>query len=143
MANPYLVSTLIMGVLLALVVSYVGRTNQLRWSLARSAITDQGGGASLTRDTSSESEASVLAIVAGIFGTILLAVGISAGIGGSIGGVGLFIGFMAGMLGIYLVWGIYHIARSRGLKFAQSVGIGVWFLGLLLLLGILGKLLAS
>lgn len=135
MAKTYLMSTLVMGVLLLLVVGYVTRTNALHHRLR--IRTPRIAGA--TPDT----EVPVVAIVGSVFGILLLSVGVSLSVSGSITTINMVIGFLVGMLGLYVVWGGYHIARVRNLSHAQAVGIAAWFLGTLLLLGIVGKLVAG
>ncbi|MFB6096769.1 MAG: hypothetical protein ABEJ74_05220 [Haloferacaceae archaeon] len=143
MAYTYLVSTLIMGVLLALVVSVVAQSNaRSRWLPARSAVTDLRGGAG-PGSASATGGASGLTVIAAVLGVVLLAVGVSADIGGNVDGVVLFVGALAGMIAVFASWGCYHIARSRGLQFAAAVAVGVWSLGTLLLLAVVLKLLLA
>lgn len=135
MVETYLMSTAVMGLLLVLVISYISRAYGLhrRLNLPVPRIDEATPSTSVP----------AAAIVGSIAGIVLLAMGVSVGIWGDVSGISLAIGLLTGTLGLYLVWGTYHIARSRRLTHAQAVGVGSWFLGLLLLLGVVAKLLSG
>lgn len=144
MARPlFLVSTLIMGVALLLVVWYSTRGLHADRSLTtrlNAARTVGGGG---TADETGTGEPSVSGAGVGmiLLLVLLLGVGVAVGVAADASSIVIFSGVLAGMIGVYLLWGIYHIARVRGLKYSQAVGFGLWFLGLLLLGGIVMRLL--
>lgn len=80
-------------------------------------------------------------LVAGLLlAFVVLGAGVSAGVAADAGAIALFVGVMAGLLGMYLIWGVYHIARVRGMQHAQAVGVGAWFLGILFLTAVVARL---
>lgn len=143
MAYSYLVSTVIMGVLLALVVSYVAQRNaQSRWLPAGSAVAEQRG--SVTPGQAQPTGgASGLAVVVAVLATILVGIGVSANFAGTVDGVVVFLGLLAGMLAAFAAWGGYHMARVRGFQFAPALAAALWSLGLLVIVAVVIKLLVS
>ncbi|MFC6988199.1 hypothetical protein ACFQJD_04760 [Haloplanus sp. GCM10025708] len=135
MAQTYLVSSLVMGVLLLFVVGYVARSNDWRGRIASRT--------NLVSEPTAGPDVRPVVAVAAFLAVVLVTSGIGAVISGSTTGFGAFLGFLAGMLVVYVVWGVYHIAQARGLKFAQSVGVGLWFFGMLLLVAVVAKLLVG
>lgn len=134
MATAYLASTAITGVLLLAVVVYVARHYPWRQWVAQPSF----GAAE-----ESDQGAPVAALLLGALVVVALGTGVGVGVTGSVGLPGAFTGFFGGLLALYVTWGSYHICRSRGLHYGQAVGVGVWLLGLVFLLGIVVKLLLS
>lgn len=140
MARPiFLVSTVITGLLLVFVAGFTLRGRERRRPLvtpdvSRAVQSRVGDGDRI------ESPVSGTAVAGLLLAFLLLGAGIAVGSAAGGGLLAVGIGAFAGLQGIYLVWGVYHIARVRGLQRAQAVGIGAWFLGLLLLTGIVIKL---
>ncbi|MFB6123104.1 MAG: hypothetical protein ABEJ78_06570 [Haloferacaceae archaeon] len=135
MAQTYLVSSLVTGVLLLFVVGYVARSNDWRGRIASQT--------TLVSDSATGPDVRPVVIVAAFLAVVLASGGVGAAISGSATGFGAFLGFLVGLLVVYVVWGVYHIAQTRGLRFAQSVGIGLWFFGMLLLVAVVAKLLVG
>jgi hypothetical protein len=133
MAQTYLVSSLVTGVLLLFVIGYVARSNDWRQRIASRT--------PVVAESTTRPAVRPLVLVAGFLAIVLLSAGLGAALGGN--GFGAFAGFLAGLLVAYVVWGVYHIAQTRGLHFSQSVGVGLWFLGMLFLVGIVAKLLVG
>lgn len=53
----------------------------------------------------------------------------------------VFLLALATLVVAYLAWGVYHLARLRGLPEAHAVGLSVWLFGIVLVGGIAMKLL--
>lgn len=141
----FLLSTLIMGAAVLLVVWYSTRGRYAERSLAArlNVARTVGGGSTSSRTDTAEPSMPGAGVAAILLVVLLLGVGLAVGAAADASGIVIFSGVLAGMVGIYLLWGIYHIARVRGLKYSQAVGFGLWFLGLLLLVGVVARLLLS
>jgi hypothetical protein len=135
-AVTLLVSTLVMGLLLAVILVAVTRRGTKRsYSVALSG---GGGGRSNVESTApGVSENWMLALV----GVIVLAA-LGAAVVFADGGL-VFGGLVAALLLAYLSWGIYQSARYRGLPSAHSVGLTVWVVGIVLSAAIGVKLLLA
>ena len=140
MANPsYLVSTFLMGVILLVVGGAVVRSREWRtpservyYPARREAVAERTGPLGL---------AVAIAILVVAFGGAVLVAGT-----GPAGGVNAGLAFIAALvvlLGGFLVWGGYFLARSRGLGYAPAVGVGAWILGLLVLVVVVVTLMTG
>lgn len=131
MANPsYLVSTFLMGVFLLVVGGAVVRSRD--WRTPSERVYHPARRGAVTERTGPLGLAVAIAILVIAFGGAVLVAG-TAPAGGLNPGL-VFIAAMVVLLGGFLVWGSYFLARSRGLGYAPAVGVGAWILGLLVLL---------
>jgi hypothetical protein len=146
----YLASALVTGLLLLVVV--VGVARQPNW---RGAAAGTGAGGAAGADSGVARGPAVAAVAAVLLVALvvaLLAPGLAGGgaaDGGTADGEGLpggaaivAVGAGLGLLTVtYLVWGVYHSTRYRGLTSAQAAGVGAWVFGMLVILGVLAVLL--
>lgn len=141
--TAYLVSTLVTGLVLVAVGAYVARSFAPQsWVRATGAGvgTEDGSTPELPGETAEPSGAPLA--VGGV-----LVVGAAAGVGAAVvaetPALGALFGLFAGLIALYVTWGVYHICRSRGMTYAQAFGAGVWLLAMVFLAGIVAKLLAG
>lgn len=136
-----LLSTVLTGLVLLAVTAYAVRA--FPWQrLATRATAAAGGGAADARALPGETATPSRTPVA-LGGVVVLALG--GGIGTALVPtapvLGALVGLFAGLLALYVTWGTYHICRSRGMNYAQAVGVGVWILATVFLVGVVARLL--
>jgi len=153
----YLASALVTGLLLLVVL-----VGMARWPDWRGTAAGAGGGTGTAGAGSGVARGPAIAAVAAVLlvslAVALLAPGLAGGgavdgggatDGGGTGGEGVpggaaivAVGAGLGLLTVtYLVWGVYHSTRYRGLTSAQAAGVGAWVFGMLVILGVLAVLL--
>ncbi|MFB9823147.1 hypothetical protein [Halobaculum roseum] len=142
-STAYLVSTLVTGLVLVAVGAYVARAFAWRsWVRATGAGvgSDDGSAPELPGETADPSVAPLA-----VGGVLVVAAG--AGVGAAVvaetPALGALFGLFAGLLALYVTWGVYHICRSRGMTYAQAFGAGIWLLATVFLAGIVAKLLVG
>lgn len=132
-----LVSTVVMGVLLvgaAVVVARMRRREQYR---PRFRAAGQGA-AAITGETaeSSSIDSDRVALATAVLVAVVAVAAIALDAGTMV-----FTAVAPALFAAYFAWGIYSLARSRGLPRAHSVGLSAWLFGVVLVTGIAIKLL--
>lgn len=145
MAVSFLVSTLLMGLFLVAVVAFVGYAERRETERPESALRP-GALLSWVRESPMAWLVGFLLLVVGIGGSTLLFVG---GLlpnpspeQTQLAGLALA-GLIALSLVVYLVWGAYSTARSRGYPRSGAAAVGVWMSGLLFVVAIAVQLLVA
>ncbi|MFC7098636.1 hypothetical protein [Halobaculum marinum] len=141
--TAYFLSTVVTGVVLLVVIAYGARA--FPWHrLATRAAASAGGGtaaaASLPGETAAPSRTPV---ALGAVVVVALSGGIGAALAPGTPVLGGFVGLFGGLLALYVTWGTYHVCRSRGMNYAQAVGVGVWILAMVFLVAVVAKLLVG
>jgi hypothetical protein len=140
MASPYLVSTVLMGVLLLAVALFV--TGDGRWR--RNA---RATGSLTARSSSAGAESplpSALFAVPAVgvaAGALAFAGGLAAGLSVQASAGYAVAAVAAAIIVSYLVWGVYGAMRSRGFGSAAATMMSAWAVGALLIAAIAVKLL--
>jgi hypothetical protein len=148
----YMASALVTGLLLLVVVVGMARWPNWRGTAAGTGGTSAPGGGGDSGVARGPAVAAVAALLLVVLVVALLSPGLAGG-GAGAGGEGASEGVPGGAaivavgagLGVltvtYLVWGVYHSTRYRGLTSAQAAGVGAWVFGLLVIVGVLVLLL--
>lgn len=142
-STTYLVSTVVTGLVLVGVGAYLARAFAWRELASGAAVPATGrsdGAAPLPGAVRSPSR---LPVALGGVGVVVVCAGIGALVAGEATVLGAVVGLFAGLLTLYVTWGVYHICRARGMSYAQAVGAGVWLLSMVLLVGIVAQLLVN
>lgn len=133
-ALSYLVSTLVMGVVLLGVWLVVARARHWEHYTLPATVSADAEGSRVTRAAQTPTTWIVgFLLVTFLAGgaTILLVSDVGASL--ALGPVVVVSAIFAVMLIGYLLWGVYHSVRVRGLGSAQAALAGVWTLGMLFL----------
>jgi hypothetical protein len=129
-----LTSTVVMGLLLVLTAFAVSAFGSRRDSRAKLPVAggrrpaDAAGGDGVHPGI--KLGVPVVAVGAVVAGAVVVADGVAS-----------FIVLIAALLLAYLSWGVYYMARVRGLPRAHSVGLSAWVFGVMLVAVVAGKLL--
>ncbi|WP_158059223.1 hypothetical protein [Halorussus halophilus] len=133
-ALPYLVSTVVMGVVLLGVWLVVARVRNWEQYALPATVSPDGTESRAVRTAKMPTTWIVgfllVTFVAG-GGAILLVSDVGSSLAAS--PVVLFSAVFALLITGYLLWGVYHSVRVRGLGSAQAALAGVWTLGMLFL----------
>lgn len=151
MAEPtYLVSALVTGLFLVATATALGRSRWLRrYSPDRGRAKVQSA-----RTGRPPMPRSPAGSAAWLLGLLVVAVALGAGVvlsAGGTGGVGALGSgpeaalalLLAGTLGSYLFWGVYHAACGRGWNRAQAAALSAWVFGVLLVVAIVVRLVTG
>jgi amino acid transporter len=138
-SSGILVSTVVMGVLLVGAAVAVARMRQWREYTPQLRATGSGV-AALPGDT--RDSGGVSGNAAAFVAAVLVAVVAGAAVVFDAGTVALA-GVAVALVAAYFSWGVYAMARARGLPFAHSVGLSAWLFGFLLVGGIALELLVG
>lgn len=134
MANEaFLLSAAVMGILLvgaALATSWTGRRRSYRPSFQLTTDGDRVDGLASRVTLSNAAFAGSLALLAVFVGSALLG-------NPTLGLLAVALATIAA----YFAWGVYNIARVRGLPVAHSVGLSAWLFAVLLVAAIAVQLL--
>ncbi|WP_336036601.1 hypothetical protein [Halobacterium yunchengense] len=138
-SGAFLASTVVMGVLLLGAAVAVARLR--RWRQYRPQLRATGSGVAALPGETGESTG-VSADAAAFVAAVLVAVGAGAAILADAGPVAVA-GVAVGLVAAYFAWGVYAIARARGLPRAHAVGLSAWLFGVLLVGAIAVELLVG
>ncbi|MFC7136809.1 hypothetical protein [Halobaculum litoreum] len=135
-----LVTTVVTGAVLVAVAAYAVRAfpwQRLPTRAAAAPGSGAGATAALPGDTARPSWAPV---ALGGVAVVALGAGVGAALVPTTPVLGALLGLFAGLIALYVTWGSYHICRARGMTYAQAVGVGVWILAMVFLVGVVARL---
>ncbi|MFB6105596.1 MAG: hypothetical protein ABEJ70_01355 [Halobacteriaceae archaeon] len=136
--GPYLVSTLLMGLLLVAIAASARTPRRTDWR-ARPRLPSGDGAAAWTTAVSVDRVVAAAGLVLVVGGLAAVAAG-----GATAQTAGLaFAAVVVACLAGYLVWGTYAVARARGLHRAGAAAVGAWAAGMLVVVAVLIRLLTA
>lgn len=139
----YLASTILMGLFLVAVVAFLRLTERRQYTPTLAG--PRGGPVAVLRGTAQSEMAWIVGFLLATFVVGLASVIYVGGLvpenSGLVATAGRALGtILAVLLGGYLLWGAYSMARGHGYQHAAAVMVSAWMVGLLFVAAIVGYL---
>lgn len=144
----YIASAVLTGLVVVGLVAALARSREWRSAAPTPGAVRTGDTSAVT--TLTETVRSPLGWTVAFLGLVLvIGGGVLAFLTGAIpAGVGQALGVMLVLVAAtvmcgYLFWGVYHSVRYRGIESAQATGVGLWVVGMVLLVVVVAQLVMA